>query len=245
MRLILGEGDVYASPSGEKLYGTLFFDASTVIWPAEFKGQKAVQLTRKIGVPTDPKTGEIMTEYKGKKLETGGFPYQVLTYWLENGRIRATAEYGVEPNLIKTTSVNGLGWRSMGADTLVVNAPVFINHTMPNGKQLQAWENYDFFLHTPGTIAEPYQLSFVSYYDLPPWAGKGASIRRIRPRSALRCALSLWYAGHVRELMGNTFVAVYAGLVTVQQIALMDDSGTRALPGDVHRVVVMAVAAFQ
>ena len=179
MRLILGEGDVYASPSGEKLYGTLFFDASTVIWPAEFKGQKAVQLTRKIGVPTDPKTGEIMTEYKGKKLETGGFPYQVLTYWLENGRIRATAEYGVEPNLIKTTSVNGLGWRSMGADTLVVNAPVFINHTMPNGKQLQAWENYDFFLHTPGTIAEPYQLSFVSYYDLPPWAGKGKSVGHI------------------------------------------------------------------
>ena len=125
-----------------------------------------MQLTRKVYALTDPKTGEVLTEYKGKVVEGIAFPYQVFTYWLENGRIRATAEYGIEPNLIKTTSVNGLGWRSMGADTLVVNAPVFVNHTMPNGKHIESWESYDFFLHAPGTVAEPYQLTFVAYHDL-------------------------------------------------------------------------------
>lgn len=175
----IGEGDIYASPSGEKLFGIMGFDASTVIWPAEFKGQKAVQLTRKVYALTDPKTGEVLTEYKGKVVEGIAFPYQVFTYWLENGRIRATAEYGIEPNLIKTTSVNGLGWRSMGADTLVVNAPVFVNHTMPNGKHIESWESYDFFLHAPGTVAVPYQLTFVVYHDLPAWAGEGKAVNHM------------------------------------------------------------------
>ena len=135
-----------------------------------------MQLTRKVYALTDPKTGEVLTEYKGKVVEGIAFPYQVFTYWLENGRIRATAEYGIEPNLIKTTSVNGLGWRSMGADTLVVNAPVFVNHTMPNGKHIESWESYDFFLHAAGSVAEPHQLSWSSYNDLPPWFGEGKAI---------------------------------------------------------------------
>ena len=42
----ISEGGIYAYPSGEKLFGMIGFDSSTVIWP-ENPGEKVIHLTRK------------------------------------------------------------------------------------------------------------------------------------------------------------------------------------------------------
>ena len=145
----IGEGEVYAYPSGEQLFGIIGFDASTVIWPDEPSGT-VLHLTRKVFTYTDLETGEILTEYNGQAVEPVAFPYQLFTYRFENGKIYSTAEYGTAPEIHKTKSKNGMRVRSMGADTLLVNAAVFLNLPLASGKKLRAWESYDFFLHAGG-----------------------------------------------------------------------------------------------
>ena len=51
----IADGGVYAYPSGEKLFGMVGFDSSTVIWPEE-SGDDVVHLTRKTFAYTDPIT---------------------------------------------------------------------------------------------------------------------------------------------------------------------------------------------
>src|SRR5690606_105383 len=67
-------------------------------------------------------------------------------------------------------------------------------------------------------------------------------MRWIAPRwgdSALR------HARHVRQAMGDALVAVDAGLLAGPQPQLVDLGRARALPGQVHRIEVVAVAALQ
>ena len=170
----VAEGGVYAYPSGEKLFGMIGFDSSTVIWPDE-PGGEVIHLTRKTFTYTDPKTGEILTEYNGQKVEPVAYPYQMITYRMEDGVIHGDVEQGVAPRVQKIKSTDGMRVRSLGNDTLAVTASVFLDLPLPNGARMEAWENYDFFLHT-GQVAEPHQLSWQRYGDLPPWAGEGKAI---------------------------------------------------------------------
>ena len=60
---------------------------------------------------------------------------------------------------------------------MAVTASVFLDIPLPAGNRLEAWENYDFFIHTEGRVEEPHQLSWQRYGDLPPWAGsRSASV---------------------------------------------------------------------
>jgi len=171
----IAEGSVYEYPSGKKLFGMIGFDTSTVIWPAE-SGDDVIHLTRKTFTFTDAETGEILTEYEGQPVEAIAYPYQLIRYRIKDGLIYGDVEQGVAPNIQQIKAKEGMPARWIGPNTLAVNAPVFINIPLPGGQQLEAWENYDFFLHTGPNIDEPHQMSWQRYGDLPGFAGTGKAI---------------------------------------------------------------------
>jgi hypothetical protein len=171
----VSEGGIYEYPTGKKLFGMIGFDSSRVFWP-EKPGDPVVHLTRKTYAYTDAETGEILTEYNGQKVEPIAYPYQMITYRYEGGRIYGDVEQGVGAGVQKIASKTGMTWRWMGKDTLAITAPVFLDFALPNGGRYEAWENYDFFIHRPGTNAEPHQMAWQRYGALPPFAGKGQAI---------------------------------------------------------------------
>ena len=170
----IAEGGVYAYPSGEKLFGMIGFDSSTVIWP-EDASDRAIHLTRKTFTYTDPASGEILTEYNGQPVEPIAYPYQLITYRMQDGKIYGDVEQGVGEQVQFIESTEGMRLRKLGEDTLAVTASVFLDFPLPQGGRYEAWENYDFFLLN-GRVTEPHQLSWQRYGALPPFAGKGKAI---------------------------------------------------------------------
>ncbi len=170
----VAEGGVYAYPSGEKLFGMVGFDSSTVIWPEDANG-KVTHLTRKTFAYTDPETGEVLREYKGQEVKPIAYPYQMITYRLENDRIYGDVEQGVGDRVQIIEAKNGIPYRKLG-DTYVYNASVFLDFPLPSGDNYQAWENYDFFIHPEGSVKEPHQMGWQRYGKLPAWAGGQACI---------------------------------------------------------------------
>lgn len=145
------------------------FDSSTVIWPDE-PGEKIIHLTRKTFAYTDPETGEVLTEYNGQPVSPIAYPYQMITYRLENDRIYGDVEQGVGDRVQTIKSEDGIPFRKMGSG-YIYNASVFLDFPLPTGKQYQAWENYDFFFQPEGSVDEPHQMAWQRYGALPPWAG--------------------------------------------------------------------------
>ena len=171
----VSEGGVYDYPSGEKLFGMIGFDSSTVIWPDGPDGT-VMHLTRKTYTYTDPKSGEILTEYNGQPVEPIAYPYQLIRYRMRDGRIFGEVEQGVGDRIQRIRSRNGMQVRKLGQGTTAVTASVFLDFPVPGGSRYQAWENYDFFLHDAEKVDEPHQLSWQRYGALPPFAGEGPAI---------------------------------------------------------------------
>lgn len=165
----ISEGGVYAYPSGEKLFGMIGFDSSTVIWP-DNPGDNIIHLTRKTFTYTDPETGEVLTEYNGQSVTPIAYPYQMIEYRYENGRIYGDVTQGTGDRIQRIKSEDGITARKMG-DTWAFTAAVFLDFPLPNGRQYEAWENYDFFIHPEGSVEEPHQMSWQRYGALPAWAG--------------------------------------------------------------------------
>ncbi|WP_298503837.1 DUF1838 family protein [uncultured Maribacter sp.] len=170
----IAEGGVYEYPSGKKLFGMIGFDSSTIIWPDTPEG-KITHLTRKTFAYTDVETGEVITEYNGKVVAPIAYPYQMITYRLENNRIYGDVEQGVGDRVQLIEAKEGIPYRKMG-NTFIFNAAVFLDFPLPSGNQYQAWENYDFFIHPEGSVEEPHQMSWQRYGQLPKWAGSGPAI---------------------------------------------------------------------
>ncbi len=170
----VSDGGIYAYPSGEKLFGMVGFDSSIVIWP-EDPGEKVLHLTRKTFAYTDAVTGEILTEYKGQKVEPIAYPYQLIEYRFENGRIYGDVTQGSGDRVQKIISKDGIVAQTMG-NTWTYTASVFLDFPLPNGTQYEAWENYDFFIQPEGSVEEPHQMSWQRYGALPAWAGGDRAI---------------------------------------------------------------------
>jgi hypothetical protein len=175
----IADGGVYAYPSGEKLFGMIGFDSSTVIWPEE-PGGEVLHLTRKTFAYTDAETGEILTEYRGNPVEPIAYPYQLISYRMVDGKIYGDVEQGVGERIQKIKSTEGMRVGTLGSDTMTVTAAVFLDFPLPNGEQYQAWENYDFFIHRNSGIDEPHQMTWQRYGARPPWAGSGPAIYHLR-----------------------------------------------------------------
>lgn len=165
----IADGAVYEYPSGKKLFGMIGFDSSTIIWPDE-ADSTIVHLTRKTFAYTDPETEEVLKEYKGQEVQPIAYPYQMITYRLENDKIYGDVEQGVGDRIQVIKAEDGIPYRKMGSG-YIYNAAVFLDFPLPNGKQYQAWENYDFFIQPEGSVDEPHQMSWQRYGSLPPWAG--------------------------------------------------------------------------
>ncbi len=191
----ISEGGIYAYPSGEKLFGMVGFDSSTVIWPDEL-GEKVVHLTRKTFAYTDAKTGEVLTEYNGQTVEPIAYPYQLIEYRYENGRIYGDVTQGTGDRVRKIISEDGITARPVG-DSWAFTAAVFLDFPLPSGDQYQAWENYDFFIHPEGTVEEPHQMTWQRYGALPAWAGGEQAIyhlltHRVESQDEFPPALLAW-----------------------------------------------------
>lgn len=165
----VAEGSIFEYPSGKKLFGMIGFDSSTIIWPEEVGGD-IIHLTRKTFAYTDAETGEVLTEYNGQPVTPIAYPYQMITYRLENDRIYGDVEQGVGEGVQQIKAEDGIPFRKLG-DTYIYNAQVYLDFPLPTGKQYQAWENYDFFIHPEGSVEEPHQMAWERYGALPPWAG--------------------------------------------------------------------------
>jgi len=157
------------------LFGMIGFDSSTVIWP-EDPNEPVIHLTRKTFTYTDAETGEILTEHNGNAVDPIAYPYQIISYRIEDGVIYGDVEQGVEPDVRTIKAQNGMTTRTLGNDTLFVNAAVFLDFPLPNGNQYEAWENYDFFFQNPEKTDRPYQLTWQRYGAKPKWAGEGKAI---------------------------------------------------------------------
>lgn len=165
----IADGYVYDYPSGKKLFGIIGFDSSTIIWPDEVGGE-IVHLTRKTFAYTDLETGEVLSEYNGNKVDPIAYPYQMITYRLEDDKIYGDVEQGVGDRIQKIPSKNGIPFRKMG-DGYIFNAMVFLDFPLPGGTQYQAWENYDFFVQPEGSVDEPHQMTWQRYGKLGSWSG--------------------------------------------------------------------------
>ena len=168
-------GGVYGYPSGEKRFGMIGFDSSTVIWPASLEEQ-VVHLTRKTFTYTDPVSGEVLTEFNGHAVTPIAYPYQVIRYRIEDDKIFGDVEQGVGERIQQIKARNGMRVRMLGVDTMAVTGSVFLDFPLPDGQRYEAWENYDFFIHTSDGISEPHQMSWQRYGSLPTWAGDGRAI---------------------------------------------------------------------
>ncbi len=170
----VSEGKVYEYPSGKPLFGLVGFDSSTVIWPEEVGGE-IVHLTRKTFAYTDLESGEVLKEYNGETVEPIAYPYQMITYRLENDRIYGDVEQGVGDRVQFIKAKDGIPYRKMG-DGYIFNAQVFLDFPLPTGAQYEAWENYDFFIQPEGKVDEPHQMTWQRYGKLPKWAGQDGPV---------------------------------------------------------------------
>ena len=166
-------GTVRAYPGGEVLYVMEGYDASTNAWPDGREGQVAHQYNRKIYIFRDPDTGEVVPDSVPV-----AYPYQFITYTLSDGDVQTVVEQGAGAR-IQTIEGDGMSYRRLG-DTDVFTAPVFIDFPIPGTeRRIQAWENYDFFIHPEGAVEEPHQLSWARVGQLPPWAGGGDAVMHL------------------------------------------------------------------
>ena len=166
-------GTVRAYPSGEVLYVMEGYDASTSHWPDGREAGLAHQYNRKIYIFRDPETGEIVPDSVPV-----AYPYQFITYTLDEGGVETVVEQGAGDR-VQTIEGDGMSYRALG-DTHVFTAPVFIDFPIPGTeRRIQAWENYDFFIHPEGAVEEPYQLSWARVGELPPWAGGGRAVMHL------------------------------------------------------------------
>ena len=164
-------GTIRSYPEGEILFEMEGYDAARRHTPDPDQ-PLTHQYNRKIYFYRNKETGDILSEWKGEKVDPIAYPYQFITYGLAGDKIETYLEQGKEPNLTRMGPSQQMSARRLG-DTLVVTAPVYIDFPIPNSdRRIDAFENYDFFLHPEGKTSEPHQLAWVRYGDLPRWAAQ-------------------------------------------------------------------------
>lgn len=163
-------GTVRAFPSGETIALMEGYDAAVSHRPEGPDAPRAHQYNRKIYIFRDPQTGEVLREVDGVAVDPVAYDYQFIDYRVEDGELIATVEQGAAPR-VQTIEAEPMSWRLMG-DTYVFTAPLFLDFPIPGtDRRIQAWENYDFFIHPEGSVDEPHQLSWARIGQLPAWAG--------------------------------------------------------------------------
>lgn len=136
------------------------------------------QYNRKIYIYRDPETGEVLHEANGMPVAPVAYPYQFITYELIDGEVESWVEQGSGAAMRRIGPGRDISARMIG-DTAVFSAPVYLDFPAGPDRRYQSFENYDFFIQPPESVANPNQLSWVRYGDAPPWAGGGPSIMHL------------------------------------------------------------------
>lgn len=163
-------GEVYEYPSGKLIATVEGVDTARLI-KSESNELKKLQLSRKVFFYKDPKTNEVMREYKGKKVEPIAYPYQQITYEYKDGKMLSGVVQGKAPRIQRIASTGNNLVRNFGG-LKIFSAPLFLN--FPGYK---AYENYDFFVQEKTKKGVPkYQLSWNRRGSLQPFFGGGDSV---------------------------------------------------------------------
>lgn len=190
-------GEVYSYPDGKLITRMEGVDLGKMFRLAK---DSVLQLNRKIFVYTDPITNEVLSEFGGKPVSHIEYPYQQITYALRNNKLVTYVTQGKGARLSKFGPGYNTTARKVGKKWMF-SSPVFLNFPLPNGKQYEAYENYDFVVDTKQKATQDkYQLTWVRYGDLPVWAGGGKGViqlvcRRVDSFEALSAPLKK----HIRE----------------------------------------------
>lgn len=132
----------------------------------------AHQLSRKTFIYRDLETDAVLKEWNGEPLPAIEYPYQYITYALEGDGLTTWVEQGKGEQVQRIGPGQGILARRIG-NTLAFSAPLFLDFPGPGGTRLQAFENYDFFVHPQAAgLRHPYQISWLRYGDLPAGIGK-------------------------------------------------------------------------
>lgn len=173
-------GTVRAFPSGELLFLMEGYDTARAHRP-DPERPVAHQYNRKIYIFRDADSGKVLRTWNGETVEPVAYPYQFITYALDGDGMKTSVEQGSGAR-VQTVEGGAMAHRLVG-DTHVFTAPVFLDFPIPGtGSSYQAWENYDFFIHPPGSVAEPHQLSWARVGPLPRWAGGAQSVMHLVTR---------------------------------------------------------------
>lgn len=163
-------GTVRAYPSGETLATVEGYDTAKLAPRAE-GDTEAHQYSRKTYIYHDAKTGERLREVNGKPLPPIQYPYQYITYRLDGDQIETMVEQGRAPNVQQIGPGRDISARWMGDGVAQFTAPVYLDFPLPGGGRYEAFENYDFFVQPDAVDRKArYQLSWVRYGSLPPFA---------------------------------------------------------------------------
>ncbi|MCC5795138.1 MAG: hypothetical protein JJT85_10465 [Chromatiales bacterium] len=167
-------GTVFSYPDGQALFRMDGIDTARRL--PDGKDGTVHQASRKVFFYRDIETGEVLKSHQGRPVEPIAYPYQYITYALEEGNIVTYVEQGAGSRLQRIGPVENITLRRIG-ETAVFSAPLFLDFPMADGRRFEAFENYDFFIHPEDAgLTWPNQLSWVRYGDLPPFAGPGQGI---------------------------------------------------------------------
>lgn len=166
-------GTVFSWPSGKPLMRVEGIDTARL---DRMQGTPTLahQLSRKVFVYRDLASNALLTEWNGQPLPPIEYPYQYITYELTGDGLTTWVEQGAGPRVQRIGPGTDILARRFG-NTIAFSAPLFLDFPGRDGKRMQAFENYDFFVHPAGSgVQHPYQISWLRYGEL--GSGIGPSV---------------------------------------------------------------------
>ncbi len=124
-----------------------------------------VQLSRKIFILLDPKTGQRQLGPDGKARRATAYPYQVKTYTLRGDEIVYSVESHDSARAFSEPARTNYIARELGGVTHY-NYAMFIDRVRVDGQRSQRFEVNDFFLRAGRDLADPERYQYT-------WVGTG------------------------------------------------------------------------
>ena len=158
------EGRVLNDRTGERLSNMEGLDAS---WIFEDKTRPGtwVQLSRKIFIALDPKTGQLMSGADGKLRRPTFYPFQVRTYRLDGDEIVYNVESHDGARIFAEPEQRNFTVRRLG-DVTHFNYAMFIDRVRFDGTRMQRFEVNDFFLRRGPRLRDEDRYQYT-------WTGTG------------------------------------------------------------------------
>ncbi|MCB2107142.1 MAG: hypothetical protein KDE14_05550 [Rhodobacteraceae bacterium] len=158
------EGIVKSNPEGETI-GYMTGTDMSIVMRDETKPNTWIQLSRKIFITIDPKTGEIALGPDGKPRRPIAYPYQMKTYTLDGDEIVYSVQSHDGRVIADEEPRRNYSVRKIGNVTHF-NYAMFIDRDRGNGERVQRFEVNDFFMRPDPDLNEQERYQYT-------WTGTG------------------------------------------------------------------------